>query len=199
MAPRATVWLADSCAQAGSLADYRGWLSPSEARRYAGFTRAQRRLQFLVGRGLLRRALAEVCDCPTAAIVLDERPGQAPGLLSPQAGEVGFSLSHSGRWVACAVSEGARLGLDIEVRDPSRDIGALAAQAFAPAQQAWLAARPAEVRVDAFYRMWAGQEALIKLDAACAQAFELEHPVLAVVLCSARALDGPPALLEMQC
>lgn len=106
----------------------------------------------------------------------------------------GFSISHSGRWVACAVSGSSKLGLDIERIDASRDIDALAAQAFDADRQAWLTTRPAETRVRDFYNLWSRAEAQFKLDMQAGSVFELSTPELAVVLCCERVLDRPPAL-----
>jgi 4'-phosphopantetheinyl transferase len=129
-----------------------------------------------------------------------ERPGRAPllemtlrALPAPPALPF-FSLSHSGRWVACAVSPTTPVGLDIERRDSSRDLAALAAQAFDPARQAWLAAQPADQRIDAFYRLWCEAEARIKLAQDGAGVYHLAHAELAIALCSRHALVPAPVL-----
>ncbi len=145
------------------LAGYLRWLGPTEAVRYRRFVRPQRRRQFLAGRVLLRRMLSQLLAIAPAQIRLIEQPGQAPCLDWAAGSRPGFSLSHSGHWVACAVSAETGIGLDIEVIDLARDIDALAEQAFAAADAARLRRLPMAARAPAFYRMWTEQEALCKL------------------------------------
>lgn len=193
----ATIWLLDTrSVDATLLATSVSWLSPGELARHARFMRPQRQRQFVLGRALLRTVLAQALGVPAASIVLEERPGQAPRLLWPS-GTPYFSLSHSGHWIACAVSRQAALGLDIEVMDAGRDVLALARQAFGDAVADGLAAMPREDQVAAFYRRWSGYEARYKLggeagDAASCVA--LVHAELSIALCSATVLAAVPDL-----
>lgn len=159
-------------------------LSASEAARYRHFLRPARQRQFLLGRALARQALARLCGVAPHQVVLEEVPGQAPRVVAPYP-VPGLSISHSGAWIACAVSADAALGLDIEMIDPGRDIDALALHAFDAALNRRLAAQPRPARVHDFYQLWSRQEALVKLGRAGGHWQSLEHPELAVVLCSA--------------
>jgi 4'-phosphopantetheinyl transferase len=191
---QAAVWFIDSEAVTDyRLDEYRAWLGADELQRYSRFVRPERQRQFILGRVLLRQCLGAVLAVPARDIRLAERRSMAPALAWPNA-NAGFSISHSGPWVACAVSSSTALGLDIERIDPARDIGALAAQAFDPEQQAWLAARPASSRVRDFYQLWTQAEARFKLDAPAACETALYHPAFAATLCSAQPLAEPPAL-----
>ena len=194
---RASVWLLDAdalgdAAGDGVLASYAAWLDASERERLARFQRPARRRQFLVGRVLARLALGHVLGAEPSIIRLLDRPGSAPLLMSPSAPAAGFSISHSGRWVACAVSRSSKLGLDIERIDAGRDIGALAAQAFDADRQAWLAARSPATRVRDFYGLWSRAEAAFKLGMPAGSCFDLSTSELAVVLCCEQALDRAP-------
>ncbi len=170
-----------------------GWLGAGELARLARFVRRERRRQFLIGRVLARRALGALLDVAPDALEIEDVPGQKPVLASAH-GAAGFSISHSGPWVACAVSADTALGLDIELIDPARNIRALAEQAFGDEGGAWLSARPESTRIRDFYMRWSAQEAHIKLGAPPAQTVELFHPELSVVLCSAAALARAPEL-----
>jgi 4'-phosphopantetheinyl transferase len=195
-APRRTrVWLLDAAALGeDALAPFAGWLGAQERELLARFVRAERRIQFIGGRALLRRALGELLGVAPAAVELQERPGLGPALIHPAAPAVGFSISHSGRWIACAASTETRLGLDIERIDPTRDVLGLAQQAFAPEDAARLAAcEPAE-RIDAFYRLWCGHEARIKLALPVAKMYELGRPGLAGALACAGSLSADPVV-----
>jgi 4'-phosphopantetheinyl transferase len=192
---RVSVWLLDADAPEDEvLASYAAWLDESETERLARFQRAIRRRQFLAGRVLARLALGHVLGGEPSVIRLQDRPGSAPLLMSPLTPAAGFSISHSGRWVACAVSSGSKLGLDIEVVDEHRDIDALAAQAFDAEQQAWLATRLPATRVRDFYSLWSRAEAQFKLGMAAGSVFDLSMPELAIVLCCEQVLDSAPEL-----
>jgi 4'-phosphopantetheinyl transferase len=193
MQHRATVRLLD-CRGIGDeeLAPFANWLGPSEAQRLRRFVRAGRRRQFLAGRALLRKSLGQLLGMAPADVRLIERPGNAPLLDLPGCADVGFSLSHSGDWVGCAISSTSRLGLDLELIDASRNIDELAAQAFDAEQQAWLTARSPSDRLRDFYRLWSATEARFKLGGPFAHESHLPHPELAIVLCSARPLAAEP-------
>jgi 4'-phosphopantetheinyl transferase len=194
MAASALVHLVDGRAIADAQLDaYLGWLGAGEMARYQRFLRRERRRQFVIGRVLARQALGELLGVAPRALLIDDRPGQAPLLAGPHS-TTSFSISHSGPWIACAVSADSALGIDIEQFDGARDIDALAAHAFDAERCAWLAARPAHSRLRDFYNLWSAHEARIKLGAQPAMTVELSHPDLSVVLCSAVALSQPPQL-----
>lgn len=191
----ASIWLLDSRSlDLAQLTQYEMWLGPAETARYARFARPLRRCQFLLGRALLRAAMGKMLEVAPESIALEERAGQAPLLLSPVEG-AHFSISHSGHWVACALSGTTRLGLDIELRDPRRDVLALARQAFGAAVAAELEQLPPQERRAAFYQRWSAAEARYKLGMEAASCVALAHAELAIVLCSAAPLAQPPLLI----
>ncbi|MES2352234.1 MAG: 4'-phosphopantetheinyl transferase superfamily protein [Pseudomonadota bacterium] len=194
----ALLWLVDADAVADDdLLRFRGWLGPGETARYQRFVRAQRQRQFVVGRVLLRLALSRLLGAAPQDIRLEEQIAKAPRLIAPAAkgGLPGFSIAHSGRWVACAASAQTALGLDIEMMDAGRDLAALAEQAFDSAEMAqWQRLRmlPDAQRVEGFYRLWSEKEARFKLGlAADGHCVALPHAELSVVLCSELPLDQP--------
>ncbi len=187
------LWLADAAALTDArLACYADWLGESERRRHARFIRAERRRQFVAGRALLRMALGRLLAVEPGSIGLGERPGKAPALVHPHDPGVGFSISHSSRWVACAVSSVTRVGLDIERMDPSREVLALAEQALSPESVEQLRACSEDARVGSFYRLWCLHEAGIKLATASAADYLFEHEGFAGALCCARPLAAAP-------
>lgn len=191
----ALLWLADAAAlDAAALERHALWLSESERERLGRFAREERRRQFLVGRALLRRMLGRLLGVAAGEVVLRERPGQAPALDSPAPGAIGFSISHSGPWVACAASLDTDLGLDIECIDAGRDLLAIASHAFGQDQAALLRACEGPARVGEFYRMWCAHEARIKLGQQGAALYRFDHPGLAGALACARPLAAHPQL-----
>ena len=77
----------------------------------------------------------------------------------------GFSLSHSGPWITCALSLQAAPGIDIELKKPRRDFAPMSEAAFLVEEAAWLARQPPDQQPAAFYQLWSGKEALFKLGA----------------------------------
>jgi 4'-phosphopantetheinyl transferase len=139
-------------------------LSPGEARHFARFIRTERQRQYLLGRMLLRLAVGRLLNVPPESIDTIERIGLSPSLALPDGcPHPGFSLSHSGPWVACAISPSALLGLDIEIMDAARDLAGIAETAFQPVEAVWLDNLPDAERIAAFYRLWTLKEALFKL------------------------------------
>lgn len=195
---KATLWMVDADAVADAdLLRFRDWLSAGELARYQRFVRAQRLRQFVVGRVLLRTALGRLLNVEPREIQLEEQVGKAPLLVSPvvKGGLPGFSIAHSGRWVACVVSARTALGLDIEMRDAGRDLAALAAQAFDAREMERWEGLPAARRVDGFYRMWSEKEARFKLGGGAGGHFvAVPHDELSVVVCSELPLDEAPVI-----
>lgn len=188
------LWLTDAGAlPEARLKGFAAWLGEGERIRCARFPRAQRRRQFIVGRALLRLALGRLLDVAPGSIVLRERPDNAPALETPAPDGLGFSISHSGPWVACAASLEGAVGLDIERIDLRRDALALARQALGPQALARLRGYEGEERSHAFYRMWCLHEARIKLGGPSAADYFFERPGLALALRCARPLPAPPA------
>ena len=189
------VWLTDARLVSDAvLAAFADCFSPSERLRFAAFTRPLRQRQFLIGRILLRQALASLLDARAQDLRLVERPGAAPLLERKGAEGLGFSISHSGPWVACAASSSSALGLDIEVLDPARDLEAMAEHAFDAEELAWWRGRHSASRRRDFYELWCAKEARFKMPAAQGSCLPLFHPELAIALCSEQPLAQLPVL-----
>jgi 4'-phosphopantetheinyl transferase len=196
-----TLWMVDADAVTDAdLLRYRSWLSPGEEARYQRFVRSHRQRQFVVGRVLLRLALGRLMHIAPQEVKLEEQVGKAPRLAAPllKGAAPGFSIAHSGRWVACAVSAQTALGLDIELCDATRDLHALAAQAFDADEMAqWTRIQnlPADERTDGFYRLWSEKEARFKLGlAAGGHCVAIPHAELSVVVCSEQPLAQRPQI-----
>jgi 4'-phosphopantetheinyl transferase len=187
------LWLANiGTLPDAALAPYDAWLGEGERQRAARFVRPLRRRQFIAGRALLRLALARLLGVVPQSIMLEERPGNSPLLAAPAVPDVGFSISHSGPWIACAASTHSAIGLDIECIDASRDVLALAEQALGRQALAKLQALEGEERIAKFYSMWCLHEAAIKLGQASSADYVFLHSGLSLALRSAHALEAAP-------
>ena len=166
LSPSATLWLLDgSQLRDEDLTSFAVRLSASEARRFANFARPTRRRQFLLGRMLLRFAVADLTGLSASKLSVLESSHKPPQLIFPDGQRLApnFSLAHSGEWAGCVMSAEATLGLDIEVKKPNRDLDAISEIAFHPREHIWFVAQPPVERVSAFYSLWCAREALFKL------------------------------------
>ena len=193
-AAQPVVWLLDTTGASLDRATVPECLSASERARLDRFQRPLRRVQFLAGRLLARHAISHRLGMPWHDVVLLDRPGAAPLLQSPSTPSIAFSLSHSGSWVACAVGEGAAVGLDIEVLDCGRDVLALAEQAFDATLRARLADLEPGERAQAFYAEWTALEARIKLARPAHSMFSGRYGPLSLALASDQQAMLSPAL-----
>jgi len=163
----ASLWLLDgSQVQEDQLTGFAAKkLGASEKERFYRFARRQRGRQFLLGRMLLRCAVADLAGLSPNDVQVFERPGSSPQLIFPGQNYLvpHFSLAHSRHWIACVTSSQATLGIDIEVNDPSRDIIGISEMAFQPGEHSWLLSQPDTERLSAFYYLWSAREAWYKL------------------------------------
>lgn len=109
-----------------------------------------------VGAGILwRQVMARHGIRPDAPV--DILPAGKPVLRS---GGLFFSLSHSGPWALCAVSDGP-VGADVQEPRPAK---LSLARRFCPAERQWLEALPPEEQNEALLRLWARKEAWVKAE-----------------------------------
>jgi len=190
MRPQATLWLLDLAAtDDATLAQGLEGLGASVQQRYRRFRRPERQRQFVAGRLLLRRALADASpEVAASDIQFIERPGAAPQVCMPGAAPF-FSISHAGGWVACAASMAAPLGLDIELHGRKRDFPALAEHSFDAATAQRIASLPDGQRAAAFYRAWCRLEAEFKLGQPAQHWLQPEHAQLTIAIAGSEDLE----------
>jgi 4'-phosphopantetheinyl transferase len=138
------------------------WLSQEEQARLSAMSAPHRRTQFIAGRQLARQCLAARGGDRWQAYVLSAPDDGAPQLLArPPASEpLYFSLSHSGDWLACAVSS-QPVGVDVECSDRVRDFPALSEWMHEPQALQDMPASPGEQQAW-FYAQWTLKEAWLK-------------------------------------
>lgn len=141
------------------LARYEHWLDESERKRYRRPARPEAQRRFLLGRALLRERLGRALGIEPGAVVLRH---SAEG--KPHLGEAGpeFNLSHSGHWVALALSHAGPVGLDLEQPRKPRPLQAIARHYFHPDEARALEALEGSALETGFYRLWTLKEAYLK-------------------------------------
>ena len=129
------------------------WLSESEQTRLQRLKVANRRDQFLSGHWLVRSLLSKQFGKPASDWQLLERTNLPPAVLDFD--DVQISISHSGDWIAAAISNSA-IGIDLEQRR-ARD-GLLRFQHLLLAQDE----APDSLDLDQLLQRWVAKEAWVK-------------------------------------
>jgi 4'-phosphopantetheinyl transferase len=138
-------------------------LPDHEAHQAARMTASDRRAAFVRGRQLLRFLLAELLRCRPEDVPLQVLPSGKPVLGPDDGGALPqISLTHTGPWVACAISRAGAVGIDLERSDRLVDHEAITRRYFAAEERAALEALEPDARHEAFFRVWARKEALVK-------------------------------------
>ena len=136
-------------------------LSPAERGRAARFVRRIDRIAYAAAHALLRQALSTLDNTASPdAWTFDAEPSGRPFLTGPNAG-LEFSLTHSTALVGCAVTTGARVGIDVEATNREAPV-AVGVKYFGPNERAMLDAAGDVERRELFLRYWTLKEAYLK-------------------------------------
>ena len=158
------VWVSrDDAADETRLREYRELLTDDEAARCDRFYRQGDRVRFLMARAMVRTMLSRYVPVDPAAwrfrIQDHGRPEVAE--LPPGAPDLRFNISHTEGLVACAVTVGRDVGVDVEFinRTLTYDV---ADRFFSPQEVADLRALPEDEQPVVFFDYWTLKEAYIK-------------------------------------
>jgi 4'-phosphopantetheinyl transferase len=156
------VWYAwtSACDTPALRAYYASLLNREETERLARFALDRLKLEYLVTRALCRTVLSRYA--PVAPAAWRFRAGARGKPEIDGASPLRFNLSNAATLVACAVTRGADVGIDVERIDRETDTAALAQHYFARAELDALAAVPAEHRRRRFFELWTLKEAYLK-------------------------------------
>ena len=137
-------------------------LSDEERAQFGRFQLARDGRDYAAGHALLRHTLSRDGNQTPGAWRFEKTPSGKPRLIGDGADVRSFSLSHTRGMVACAVTSGAEVGVDVECVDREVDAGGIAARFFAPAEAARLLELDGDARRDRFFDLWVLKEALVK-------------------------------------
>ena len=129
-----------------------------ERRKAGRVLRRDDQVRALLARYLLRRELAERLDRSARSLRFGTGARGKPRLLS---GELEFNLSHSGSFLALAISAD-EVGIDIERRRQFEDAEQLLKDHFTGDEICWFRRHPRAGRSAAFLTLWTRKEALYK-------------------------------------
>jgi 4'-phosphopantetheinyl transferase len=168
-AVRCHVWWARPATESPRLV---GLLDEIEHGRHEAYQRPVDRARFLTGRVVAKALVGLELGIEPAQVVLDSsctdcgRPHGKPRVVRPEEAPPDrvlpeLSISHSGEWVAVAVTDGLAVGVDVEELRDVR-VSDLAHLTFSPAEQQAFEALPEAERRPTFFTCWARKEALLK-------------------------------------
>ena len=147
----------------GKLEAYKPLLSNEEHERMARLVFERDRRAFLITRALVRTTLSRYASVAPADWRFVENVHGRPEILDrpPGTPDLRFNLSHTDGLIACAVTIGREVGVDVEHinRPLTHDV---AGRFFAPAEVNDLRALPAEDQRKVFFDYWTLKEAYIK-------------------------------------
>jgi 4'-phosphopantetheinyl transferase len=145
------------------LDSYRPLLSQDEHARMARFVFDRDRRAFLMTRALVRKMLSRYAPVAPADWRFIANVHGRPEILErpPNAPDLRFNISHTDGLIACAVTIGREVGVDVEHinRQLTHDV---AGRFFAPNEVTDLRRLPAEDQKRVFFDYWTLKEAYIK-------------------------------------
>jgi 4'-phosphopantetheinyl transferase len=145
------------------VSEWRLCLDAQECAKADRFYFAEDQSNYVAAHWLLRRALAVAGELPPGDWRFIDSPGMKPRIdPSLSALDLRFSLSHTKGLVACAVSIGIEIGIDVEAIDRPQAGLDIAERFFSPTETAILHATPPDRQSEIFMRLWTLKEAFIK-------------------------------------
>lgn len=139
------------------------WLTDDEVSRHQSISSAQRKRQFLAGHFLARKMAAHLYGNSIEDWVygVDDSNQRFLKCRTPGVLPLYVSLSHSGGWIAAAISDSA-IGIDIETYGKQRDFIAIASHVFSEAETNLLKSLPPDQLNRQFYLYWTLKESVAK-------------------------------------
>ena len=158
------IWLTSLAEVSDSgLSTYEALLSETERDRWRRFKVRGAADQYIVGRALLRTTLSRYAPVPELAWIFATNDYGCPYISQPASSRtLRFNLSHTEGLVACAVTRGNEIGIDVENTARPLDPLELAPTVFAAPEIDRVATATEEDRRALFFAYWTLKEAYIK-------------------------------------
>jgi 4'-phosphopantetheinyl transferase len=137
-------------------------LSEDERARLQTFRSERRRCEYLTTRVLVRTALSHYYPLAPEAWRFQTNVYGKPA-VDIECG-LRFNLSNSHRLVACLISKGVEVGIDVEPYEHAEEIASLTPFAFSAQEQAQLEELPGPERLKRALSLWTLKEAYLKAE-----------------------------------
>lgn len=153
----------DELDDAELLSAYEALMNDEERARRDRFRYERGRHECLVTRALVRTTLSRYADVPPERWEFVVNKHGAPSLAPDQCERpLRFNLAHTRGLIACAVTVGADVGVDVEFLDRRGETVSLADHFFSPSEVADLHALPPGRQEERFFHYWTLKESYIK-------------------------------------
>ena len=139
---------------------YKNLLDQSEQKKAASITSVPLRIRFIEVRAKLRWILASHLKVDAKTLRFSFAEHGKPFL--PEHPDCHFNLSHSGDYLAIAVTGIGEVGIDIEQLKQKSDFYPLVKRCFAEVEQNCWLGLPESQKCIEFYRFWTRKEAFVK-------------------------------------
>ncbi len=137
-------------------------VAPAERDRAYRYTRECDRNAFLKTRATLRWLIGSAVGADPRRIQFNENDWGKPTLAGKAARSISFSVSHTIDLSVIALSDGRRIGIDVERVRPIADRDRIANRVFGPSIARALTCLEDVVQDCAFLRLWTATEAFLK-------------------------------------
>lgn len=146
-----------------TLEAYDRLLTPDERAKTRRFRFARDRHDCLVTRALVRTTLSRYAEVDPAAWRFEKNQYGRPHLVAGQCDrDLRFNLSHTRGLIACAVTIGREVGVDVETLSRSGETVAIADRYFSATEIRALRALPEDRQRVRFFEYWTLKESYIK-------------------------------------
>lgn len=153
------VWRISLNLQADSVQWAESTLSTDEAKRAARFHFPADRDRFILAHGIMREILSRYLCRKPSELVFSVNPYGKPSLLNSS---LEFNLSHSKEYALIAITQGRKIGVDVEHIRTDMELESISNRYFSQAEFSELMVLPSEQREIGFFHCWTRKEAYIK-------------------------------------
>jgi 4'-phosphopantetheinyl transferase len=123
----------------------------------------EKKKQFVIARGVLRKLLSNCLRKPIEEIMFSYGEHKKPYIKEQYNNKtVEFNISHSGDYAIIAITLGNKVGIDIEKINNKIDYQSLSKRFFSEKEKEELLSLNKDEQLDAFYRAWVRKESFIK-------------------------------------
>lgn len=157
------IWRINLAGQSDQIEQCRCLLSPDEVERADRFYFERDRRRFTVARAAMREILGRYAGLAAKDLCFSYGPKGKPELAGGlEESGIKFNLSHSSELALLAVTQGLKVGIDIEWPKPDFATDDVAERFFSATEVQTLQSLPAGQRAEAFFSCWTRKEAYIK-------------------------------------
>lgn len=143
--------------------DFISCLSEDELQRANRLKIEEKKKQFVVTRGALRKILSNLLNVSADKIPFCYGEHNKPYIeYQYDKQSIEFNISHSGNYALIAIGLGCKIGVDIEMMNHEIDYQSLSRRFFSDKENEMLFQLNEEQQLDAFYRIWVRKESFIK-------------------------------------